>query len=142
MPSRAGSPNRNKQRLLKALQKEYGDDFEPVMKMAGNASFLQGIADEYQGAHSYEEELTDGDPKEGSGPGILSAIKDKAIAASKEANAEWDRIAKYTTPQLKAVEITGDVDVTNHVGLPEVDDIVEEILNDETDTRSEEDSPD
>lgn len=140
MPSRAGSPNRSKQRLLKALQKEYGDDFEPVMKMAGNADFLQGIADEHQGNYKgIDDDLA---PLPGEKEETSEDIQAKAIAASKEANAEWDRIAKYTTPQLKAVEITGDVDVTNHVGLPEVDDIVEELLDDETDTRTEEDTQD
>lgn len=140
MSGKAGMTNRNKQFLLNRLRVMYGEDFEPVMKMAGNAAFLQGIADEHQNGYSVLYESTSDELKEVGGPATLDDIKAKAIAASKEANYEWDRVAKYTTPQLKSVEITGEVDVTNHVGLPEVDDIVEELLNDETDTRSEEDT--
>lgn len=33
-----GSQNKNKDRLWKALKAEYGDDFDPIMKMAGIAS--------------------------------------------------------------------------------------------------------
>ena len=34
MGSRLGSPNKNKERLWKVLRAEYGDDFDPIMKMA------------------------------------------------------------------------------------------------------------
>ena len=33
-----GSQNKNKDRLWKALRAEYGDDFDPIMKMAAIAS--------------------------------------------------------------------------------------------------------
>ena len=142
MAGKAGMTNRNKQFLLNKLRKMYGDDFEPVMKMAGNAAFLQGIADEHQGGYAVLYESTVAELEGVGGQETFEDIKAKAIAATKEANFEWDRIAKYTTPQLKAVEITGDVDVTNHVGLPEVDDIVEDLLDEEADTRFEEDTSD
>lgn len=130
MSGKPGMTHKNKVFLLNKLREMYGDDFEPVMKMAGNAAFLQGIADKHQKDFKEDKAETSED------------TQPKAIAATKEANYEWDRIAKYTTPQLKAVEITGDVDVTNHAGLPEVDDIVEDLLNEETDSRSEEDTQD
>ena len=40
MPSRAGSPNKNKAFLLNRLQDMYGDDFHPIMRMAENAALL------------------------------------------------------------------------------------------------------
>ena len=38
MPSRKGSPNRNKAFLLKRLQDMYGEEFHPIMKMADIAA--------------------------------------------------------------------------------------------------------
>ena len=110
MSGKAGMTNRNKQFLLNKLKDMYGDDFEPVMKMAGNAAFLQGIADEHQSGYTFLYESTDG-AIEQVGQETFEVVKEKAIAATKEANYEWDRIAKYTTPQLKAVEITGALDI-------------------------------
>jgi len=79
MASRAGSPNKNKQRLLKALQAEYGEDFNPVMQMAKNAHEIQRSIDEGETENSR-----------------LDAMN------------AWDKVAVYTTPKLKAIEITGD----------------------------------
>ena len=44
MPSRLGSPNKNKKFLLNRLQDMYGQDFHPIMKMAENAVRLHDIA--------------------------------------------------------------------------------------------------
>ena len=44
MPSRLGSPNRNKKLLLNRLQDMDGQDFHPIMKMAENAVRLHDIA--------------------------------------------------------------------------------------------------
>ena len=44
MPSRLGSPNKNKKFLLNRLQDMYGKDFHPIMKMAENAIRLHEIA--------------------------------------------------------------------------------------------------
>ena len=44
MPSRLGSPNKNKKFLLNRLQAIYGQDFHPIMKMAENAIRLHEIA--------------------------------------------------------------------------------------------------
>lgn len=84
MPSRAGSPNRNKAFLLNRLQDMYGDDFHPIMRMAENAVVL------HEQAKSSME------------PGDLRLSIDA-----------WDKIAQYTEPKLKATEIdlTGDITV-------------------------------
>jgi len=76
MPSRAGSPNRNKAFLLNRLQDMYGDDFHPIMRMAENAVTLHEQA---------KDTLDAGDLK-----------------ASIDA---WDKIAAYTEPKLKASEV-------------------------------------
>jgi hypothetical protein len=44
MPSRLGSPNKNKRFLLNRLQDMYGKDFHPIMKMADNAINLHELA--------------------------------------------------------------------------------------------------
>lgn len=108
---------RNKQFLLNKLRDMYGDDFDPVVKMSKNATTLQKIA----------ESQDDDDGK---------------ARTAKDANVEWDRVAKYTTPQLKSIEINLDADVTNHEGLPEVDALVEDLLDGETDSHSPEDLSD
>lgn len=76
MPSRAGSPNRNKSFLMNRLQDMYGDDFHPIMNMAANAKLLHEKANATQ------------DPND--------------LKASIDA---WDKIAQYTEPKLKASEI-------------------------------------
>lgn len=78
MPSRKGIPNKNKSFLLKRLQDMYGDDFHPIMRMAENAVELQKIAQ------------TECD-----------------VQAHKAALDGWDKVAQYTEPKLKAVEMTG-----------------------------------
>ncbi len=40
MASRLGSPNKNKQFLLKKLQDMYGKEFDPIMKMAEIAASM------------------------------------------------------------------------------------------------------
>ena len=44
MPSRLGSPNKNKRFLLNRLQDMYGKDFHPIMKMADNAININELA--------------------------------------------------------------------------------------------------
>ncbi len=81
MSGKKGMINRNKQFLLNRLHDMYGDDFEPVIRMAENAVFIQRQADEAQ-----------------------ESTADEAIALTKEAITAWDKIARYVTPQLKATE--------------------------------------
>ena len=107
----AGTPNKNKQFLLNRLKETFGADFAPVMKMSENTVFLQSIADESRASLTG---LCSADVVD------LEQIREATKAAmdlAKEANKEWDRIAKYTTPQLKAVENT----------FPDVVEVVEEM---------------
>jgi hypothetical protein len=83
MPSRAGSPNKNKAFLLNRLQDMYGDEFHPIMRMAEQAAKLHN--------HAAQSEDTND------------------LKASIDA---WDKIAQYTEPKLKATEIDLYADVT------------------------------
>ncbi len=84
MPSRKGSPNKNKMFLLKRLQDMYGDDFHPILRMAENATKMQELLDEVD-------------------------EKDKSIMFQglRTAIDAWEKVAQYTEPKLKAVEHTG-----------------------------------
>jgi|TARA_R110000851_G_scaffold326837_1_gene495847 hypothetical protein len=77
--SRLGSPNKNKKFLLARLQDMYGEQFHPIMKMAEAASKLDYIAE------------TEGD-----------------VTALTAALNGWGKIAEYTEPKLKAVEVRAD----------------------------------
>ena len=76
MPSRAGSPNRNKAFLLDRLKDMYGEDFHPIMRMAENAVTLH---DQARGTMDTND--------------LKSSID------------AWDKIAQYTEPKLKASEV-------------------------------------
>jgi len=91
--SRAGTTNKNKQFLLKRLQAMYGDDFHPIMEIAKNCVVLQKQADNLE------------DP-------------DQRYSALKSANAEWSRMAEYTEPKLRAIEVDASIDL----GLIELSD--------------------
>ena len=71
-----GSLNKNKQSLLARLKLQYGDEFDPIMRMAEQAVEIHKTANETRD------------------------IEDR-----KDAVTAWEKIAKYTTPQLKAVEV-------------------------------------
>ena len=77
--SRLGIPNKNKKFLLARLQDIYGEQFHPIMKMAEAASKLDYIAEE-----------------EGDVTALNAAVN------------AWGKIAEYTEPKLKAVEIRSD----------------------------------
>ena len=76
MPSRKGSPNKPKRLLVTRLEKAYGKQFHPILRLAENAVRLDEIA----------KETND-------------------VAAIKAAVEAWDKIGSYTEPKLKAVEI-------------------------------------
>ena len=79
MPSRKGSPNRNKNFLMSRLQDMYGKDFHPIMKLAENAHKLDAMS------------------------------KDNPDTATIKASVTaWDLLAQYTEPKLKAVEISNE----------------------------------
>ena len=82
MPSRAGSPNKNKAFLLNRLQDMFGDEFHPIMRMAEQAAKLHNQAIETNTAND--------------------------LKASIDA---WDKVAQYTEPKLKAMEIDVTADV-------------------------------
>ena len=75
MPSRLGSPNKNKRFLLNRLQDMYGKEFHPIMKMAENAMTLHELASKTNAMHDLSRSID-----------------------------AWDRIAKYTEPKPKAVD--------------------------------------
>ena len=77
--SRLGSPNKNKKFLLARLQDMYGEQFHPIMKMAEAASKLDYIAEQ-----------------EGDVTALTAALNG------------WGKIAEYTEPKLKAVEVRAD----------------------------------
>ena len=74
-----GVPNKNKKFLLARLQDMYGESFHPIMKMAEAASKLDYIAEQ------------EGD-----------------VAALNASVNAWGKVAEYTEPKLKAVEIRAD----------------------------------
>ena len=79
MPSRKGSPNRNKKFLMSRLQDMYGDQFHPLMKLAENAHKLDQMVQE-----------------------------NPDVATIKASVTAWDLLAQYTEPKLKAVEISNE----------------------------------
>ena len=72
------SLNKSKDFLTSRLQAMYGKDFDPIMKMAEQAVRIHNQTSD------------------------ASEIDD--LKASIDA---WDKIAQYTTPKLKALEVTG-----------------------------------
>lgn len=81
MPRTKGAPNKNKRGLLAQLKQQYGADFHPIMKMAENAVKMHNIAIE---------------------SGEMQDLKTSVDA--------WSKVAEYTEPKLKAVE----VDITSN----------------------------
>jgi hypothetical protein len=77
-----GSMGRSRERLLKALQSEWGEDFDPVMQMARNAMRMQ----------EYIEQVI-GDTED-------------PVSLYTEAVDTWGKVARFTNPQPKAVEVT------------------------------------
>ena len=120
--SRLGIPNKNKKFLLARLQDMYGESFHPILKMAEAASKLDYIAEE-----------------EGDVTALNAAVN------------AWSKVAEYTEPKLKAVEIRadeGDVVAIQRkrfdgtaieAEVEEVDPVVEAIVNAAVDDDEDED---
>lgn len=87
MPSRLGSPNRNKQALIKLLQAQY-PGYQPVMEIAHAAHKLTGAAKAAEESKDSEE-------------------KAQALGLWERAAAAHEKVAQYVTPKLKAIELTG-----------------------------------
>ena len=110
--SRIGIPNKNKKFLLARLQDMYGEQFHPILKMAEAASKLDCIAEE-----------------EGDVTALNAAVN------------AWSKVAEYTEPKLKAVEIRADEGAVVAIQrkrfdgtaieaeVEEVDPVVEAIIN-------------
>lgn len=77
MPSREGSPNKNKQALVSLLQKQY-PGYQPVLEIAKAAHKLSEMAEQEGTAELW-----------------------------RDAGSMHERVAQYVTPKLKAVEVTG-----------------------------------
>ena len=107
-----GVPNKNKKFLLSRLQDMYGESFHPILKMAEAASKLDYIAEE-----------------EGDVTALNAAVN------------AWSKVAEYTEPKLKAVEIRADEGAVVAIQrkrfdgtaieaeVEEVDPVVEAIVN-------------
>jgi len=120
--SRLGIPNKNKKFLLARLQDMYGESFHPILKMAEAASKLDYIAE------------TEAD-----------------VTALNAAVNAWSKVAEYTEPKLKAVEIRADEGAVVAIQrkrfdgtaieaeIVEVDPVVEAIVNAAVDDDEDED---
>ncbi len=120
--SRLGIPNKNKKFLLARLQDMYGESFHPILKMAEAASKLDYIAE------------TEAD-----------------VTALNAAVNAWSKVAEYTEPKLKAVEIRADEGAVVAIQrkrfdgtaieaeVVEVDPVVEAIVNAAVDDDEDED---
>ena len=73
MGSRAGSPNKNKIFLLNRLKSMFGDDFDPILRMAEQATELHRVSREQ-----------------------------RDVALLKASIDAWDKVAVYVEPKLKA----------------------------------------
>lgn len=80
--SRRGKPNLPKKMLLNRLQDIYGESFHPIMRMADNAAKMEQLI-----------ERVDPDDVE------------QLFVAYKSSIDAWGKIAEYTEPKMKAVEI-------------------------------------
>jgi len=99
-----GSMNKNSRFLLTRLQDIYGDDFHPIMKIAENCATIQDIADNCKDEMTIDEvEAVEGEEGE-----IGVDVITRVISLSKLANENWEKLAPYIAPKLKATEITGE----------------------------------
>ena len=97
--------NKNSRFLLTRLQDIYGDDFHPIMKMAENCATIQDIADSSKDEMVIDEvEAIEGGEGEDIGVDVISRV----ISLAKLANENWEKLAPYIAPKLKATEITGE----------------------------------
>ena len=96
----------------------FGEKFHPIMEIAKNCVELQAAAEaiEIPKAETEEGESVD--------ETIIVDATARRFSALKSANAEWSRMAEYTEPKLKAIEIEGNLTHNLHEDLlDELDDI-------------------
>ena len=100
----ANVPNKNKDFLLKRLQDLYGEDFDPIMMAAKNAKEMNDLA---------QIELTKEQMKDMEGKDLLN-FTDAVFNRKKECVNAFDKIAQYVQPKLKAIEISGELQIDTH----------------------------
>lgn len=94
----AGSQNKNKQSLIMLLQAKY-PGYQPVVSMADHAHALDKLVDE---AIAHNKAAHDDDASE------LPVLRAGTIVEMRNTASDMhNRVAKYVTPQLKSVEVTG-----------------------------------
>ena len=102
-----GARGKNKEFLMNRLQEMYGDDFDPIMKIAKNCTLQQRDADETISDVFEYYEKRKSEPKFDSDK--LLALKTSntefIIETLKPINEQWERMAAYVHPKLKAVEV-------------------------------------
>lgn len=86
----AGTSNRNRQFLLNKLKEMYGDDFEPIMQMSKNCMTQQKKADVF--LKEVDDDIS------------LEAVE-ATVNLLRPINDQWEKIAQYTYPKLKAIEV-------------------------------------
>lgn len=102
-----GSKNKPKRLLAIRLAEMYGEDFNPVVKMAGNAVNLQKIADNaIEGMEKAVELLTSEFTSDDDIDTYRKSIVQVSVTAGDAINA-WDRVAQYVQPKMKTIEHTG-----------------------------------
>lgn len=109
MPPRTGALNKSKERLWKALRKEYGDDFDPIVEMSSNALFLQYVADEYQAGFKLLYESLDG-AIESVGDEVFQKVRERAVDGTNEAIEAWNKVAPYLAAKYQAIVFQGPED--------------------------------
>ena len=97
MARRPGALSKNKVYLMNRLQEMYGDDFHPIMQMAKNAHYLQKEIDDRRLLLADAEKDAEHEPD-------TFAVKTVIDA--------WDKVAQYVQPKLKAIEISGTLELS------------------------------
>lgn len=100
MPSRQGSPNKPRQALLARLKEMYGDEFDPIMKMAENCMRMEQIAEE-----------------------IAKESNEGEFSARKECANSWSKMAEYITPKLRSVDAEINVNDSQEAWLKKIEEM-------------------
>ncbi len=88
MPRPPGIPNRNRGYTLNKLKEMWGDDFDPLVKMAESCNELIKLASDYKKEHptNWTE---------------IFSFNERIVSS-------FDKVASYTQPKLKAIEVKTD----------------------------------
>mgnify|MGYP006394611153 FL=1 len=100
-----GTPNKPKRALLVRLTEMYGEEFNPILQMAGNAVNVQMMTNEAVADYRVKSNADEGKYDEDE----IKKAASKVVVLSRESNDLWDKIAQYVTPKLKAIEMDSTV---------------------------------